>query len=147
MSYSAIWLVELLAVYHRSYTASSEKQDGGPKTTKELNICCEKDNSTRKRLAKYIYYIEISLNTSLKKKLIPKNSEIDTFIENINCWETFATKNKWICSQQGHTILPNICIIYLSFSVRYTASKTISFTSSCKTKTFQIFKAKRFLAE
>jgi hypothetical protein len=72
------------------------------------------------------------------------------FIENINCSEKFATKDKFICSQQALTILPNICIIYLSFSVRYTGSKTISFTSSSsciKTKVFQIFQAKRFLAE
>jgi hypothetical protein len=47
------------------------------------------------------------------------------FIENINCSEKFATKDKLICSQQALTILLNICIIYLSFSVRYTGSKTI----------------------
>jgi hypothetical protein len=59
---------------------SSEKQDGGPKTTRVLrsrkkeNIRFEKVNSTRKisqkkfdRLTKYIYYIEISLNTSFLK--------------------------------------------------------------------------------
>jgi hypothetical protein len=71
------------------------------------------------------------------------------FIENINRSEKLTTKDKLICSQQALTILPNICIIYLSFSVRYTGSKTVSFTSSssCKTKVFQIFKAKRFLAE
>ena len=74
------------------------------------------------------------------------------FIENINCSEKFATKDKRISSQQALTILPNICIIYLRFFVRYTRSKTISFTSSssCKTKVFQIFKAKaakRFLAD
>jgi hypothetical protein len=71
-------------------------------------------------------------------------------IENINCSEKFATKDKLFCSQQALTILPNICIIYLSFSVRYTGSKTISFNTSssrCKTNVFQIFKAKRFLAE
>jgi hypothetical protein len=46
---------------------------------KKENIRFEKDNSTRKnsqknfdRLAKYIYYIEISLNTRFFKELIPK---------------------------------------------------------------------------
>jgi hypothetical protein len=67
------------SLYISSYTASSEKQDGGPKTTfceaeKKENIRFEKDNSTRKNsqkkfdmLAKYIYYVEISLNTSFLK--------------------------------------------------------------------------------
>jgi hypothetical protein len=35
-----------------------------------------------------------------------------------------------------------ICIIYLGFSAGYTSSKTIPFTSSCKTKTFRILKTK-----
>jgi hypothetical protein len=30
------------------------------------------------------------------------------FIENINCSEKFAMKDKWICSQQALTILPNL---------------------------------------
>jgi hypothetical protein len=44
--------------YISSYTASSEKQDGGPKTTRVLqsrkkeNIRFEKDNSTRKNSQK-----------------------------------------------------------------------------------------------
>jgi hypothetical protein len=50
---------------------------------KKENICFEKDNSTRKnsqkkfdRLAKYIYYIEISLNTSfLSKEFIQKRQQ------------------------------------------------------------------------
>jgi hypothetical protein len=64
------------------------------------------------------------------------------FIENINCSEKFATKDKWMCSQQALTTT-------YYFSVRYTGYKTISSTSSSswKTKVFQIFKAKRFLAE
>ena len=45
---------------------------------RKILIRFEKDNSTRKnsqknyRLAKYICYIEISLNTSFFKELIPK---------------------------------------------------------------------------
>jgi hypothetical protein len=105
--------------YISSYTASSEKQDGGPKTT---------------------------WNNILKQQRKTETCSLD--IENINCSEKFTTKDKWICSQQALTSLPNTCIIYMSFSVRFTGSKTISFTSSssCKTKVFQIFMAKRFLA-
>ena len=102
------------------------------RSIKKENIRFEKDNSTRKlskkfdRLAKYIYYIEISLNTSFFRELIPKQQRK----------KHVHREYKLICSQQALTILPNICIIYLSYtgiySVRYTGSKTISFTSSLR---------------
>jgi hypothetical protein len=90
-----------------SYAASDLKQDGGPKATsvlgsrKKENIRFEKNNGIQEktlkkfdRLAKYIYYIEISLNTSFFKELIPKQQRKNMFIENINCSEKFAMKDK-----------------------------------------------------
>jgi hypothetical protein len=72
------------------------------RSRKKENICFEKDKSTRKnskkfdRLAKYIYYIEISLNTSFFKELIPKQQRK----KHVH-WENMFIKNKSISNFQG----------------------------------------------
>ena len=91
---------------------------------------------------------EVETTLFPKERKLPLG--VKTTLLNLQCIYIYIDKR--IYSQQALTILPNICIIYLSFSLRYTGSKTISFTSSssCETKVFQIFKAKAakwFLAD
>jgi hypothetical protein len=78
----------------KNYTSFAKQKKGYTIFALRKIIIQTKLSKKFDKLEKYIYYIEISLNTSFFKELIPKQQRKNMFIENINCSEKFATKDK-----------------------------------------------------